>query len=232
MRASLPGKVIAAGVAAVFLAGCHGPLSLQKPKAGESIAGILGERYARASVSNVKTGNPVLDDLDDFITALDMSLNFPVAENLDVQVFLGNREASGRAVDSWYGPYSMVVDGWDVGVSLVGHSHPGEAVDPYLFLAGQYLSTDVTYLDGYGGVFFDEEDFGVVAGGGVQLQLNRHTSLAPYIKYYDNGIFGEGAKAGGRLDVWLDHTFFWEATGETSISRDGYQFGTGLGFRY
>ncbi|MBQ15719.1 MAG: hypothetical protein CMJ65_01205 [Planctomycetaceae bacterium] len=232
MRANLVGKVVAAGVVLVFIAGCHGPLSLQWTDAEEATAGVLGQRYARAGVSQVKTGNPVLDDLDDFITALDMSLNFPVAETVDLQVFLGNREVSGQAVDSWYGPYSMVVEGWDVGLGIVGHSRPGKTVDPYLFLAGQYLSADVTYLDGYGGVFFDDEDFGVVAGGGVQLQLNRDTSLAPYIKYYDNGLFGEGAKAGGRLDVWLDRTFFWEVIGETKISEDGYEFGTGLGFRF
>ena len=164
--------------------------------------------------------------------ALSVDFNLPISKTLDLQGFLGNRKASGEAVDAVFGPYEMSVGGQYFGVGLTGHSRPDEVLDPYIFVAGQYLAADVTYNDSMGGVFFDEEDFGWVAGGGIEWRPSAAVAVSPYIKYFDNGFFGEGTRVGGRIDIWLDRRWFLELSGEAPISASGHALGLGMGFGF
>ncbi|HAA49224.1 MAG TPA: hypothetical protein DCE43_05850 [Planctomycetaceae bacterium] len=220
---------------AVFLVagiGCQVPLSRGQTPVGVDSSALLGTRYVRVSLSRLETGEPVLDELDDFITALNIDFNLPANEHIDVQGFLGNREASGEAFDPFFGPYAMTVGGWHFGLGVTGHAAPEEELDPYVFVSGQYLAMDVTYQDLVGIVVAEDDEFGWVAGGGIEWRPHRSVAVAPYIKYFDNGIFGEGTRVGGRVDTWLDRNWFLEFSGEAPISSSGHAIGLGLGFRY
>jgi len=212
--------------------GCRVLLPREQPSVGMPSSELLGTRYARVSMSRLETGDPVLDELDDFILSLKVDFNLPVSETLDLQVFLGDRTASGEAVDLAFGPYEMTVGGQHIGVGVTGHSRPDEALDPYFFVAAQYLNFDVDYRDTSERVVFDEEELGWVAGGGIEWRPSSSFAASPYIKYFDNGIFGEGTRVGGRVDTWLDDSWFLELSGETPISESGYALGLGLGFRF
>lgn len=212
--------------------GCQLPLVEEQDSVGVPSSALLGTRYARVSMSRLETGNPVLDEIDDFMTALSVDVNLPASEVLDVQGFLGTREASGAAVDPFYGPYEMAYTGRYIGVGLTGHARPNEVLDPYIFVAGQYLVADVTYHDSLGVVSTDDDDFGWVAGGGIEWRPHRSIAVSPYVKHFENGVFGDGTRVGGRIDRWLDQTWFLEVSGEVPISADGHAIGLGLGFRY
>lgn len=223
--------VMCLGGLVVATAGCQLPRGY-KPGPGEPSSELLGTRYTRVSMSWLQTGNPAIEEIDDFMLALSVDFNLPISKTLDLQGFLGNRKASGEAVDAVFGPYEMSVGGQYFGVGLTGHSRPDEVLDPYIFVAAQYLLLDVDYRDTSGSVVFDEEDFGWVAGGGIEWRPTASVAASPYIKYFDNGIFGEGTRIGGRIDTWLDDTWFLELSGEAPISQSGHALGLGLGFRF
>ena len=212
--------------------GCRLLLDREPHSAGMPSSELLGTRYTRVSMSRLETGDPELDELDDMILALSVDFNLPVSKTLDVQVFLGNREASGESVEPGFGPYALTVGGQHIGLGLTGHSRPDEEFDPYIFVAAQYLFFDVDYRDTSVSNVYDEEDFGWDAGGGIEWRPTASIAASPYIKYFDNGIFGEGTRVGGRIDTWLDDTWFLELSGEAPISESGHALGLGLGFRF
>ncbi len=212
--------------------GCRLPPFQGGRVAGKHSSEMLGTRYTRVTTSRLETGDAVLDELDDMILAINIDFNLPVSKFVDLQVFLGNREASGESVDPTVGLYEMAVTGWHYGIGVTGHSRPEAAIDPYLFAAAQYLVADVAYRDSTQVVAFDEDEVGWVGGGGIEWRPNSSIAVSPYIKYFDNGIFGEGTRVGGRIDTWLDQRWFLELSGETPISASGHQLGLGLGFRF
>ncbi len=215
----------------VPLSGCR--LVQPGPQVGDMTSSkLLGQRYARVSLSRLETGDVVLDELDNFISALHVDVNLPATEHIDIQGYLGRREASGESFDPFFGPYQMSVTGWHLGAGLVGHARPDDMLDPYVFVSGQFLSADVSYQDLVGVAMAEEDDFGWVAGGGIEWRPNHRVAIAPYIKYFDNGTFGEGTRVGGRLNTWLDETWFLEVSGEAPISESGHSVGVGLGFRF
>jgi len=223
---------ICLGGVVVSSVGCQLPLADEQHAVGVPSSALLGTRYARASISRLKTGNPVLDEIDDFVTALSVDVNLPVSETIDLQGFLGNREASGELVDPVVGPYEMTVTAQYIGAGLTAHASPGEVLDPYIFVAGQYLARDVTQHNSLGSISIDEDEFGWVAGGGIEWRPHGSVAVSPYIKYFDNAVFGEGTRVGGRIDTWLNRNWFLEVLGEAPISADGHAIGLGLGFRY
>jgi len=225
-------RAICLGWMVVSAAGCQLPLGDQHNAAGSPSSALLGTRYARVSMSRLETGDPVIDEIDDFVTALGVDVNWPVSETLDLKGFLGTREASGELVDPLLGPYEMTVTGRYIGAGLTGHARPDGVLDPYIFVAGQYLVKDVTQYNSLASVSIDEDEFGWVAGGGIEWRPHGSVAVAPYIKYFDNAVFGEGTRVGGRVDAWLNRTWFLEVLGELPISADGHSIGLGLGFRY
>ena len=213
-------------------AGCRLPVSHDQRSAGAVSSAVLGTRFARVTTSRLETGDPVLDELDDFITAVGFDFNLPASEAVDMQLYFGNREAAGESVDAFVGPYEMIFDGWYVGVGATGHSRPDEELDPFMFVGLQYLSVDISYWDSAGAVFVDDEEVGWIAGGGVEWRPTASIAVAPYIKYFDNATFGAGTRVGGRFNFWLDQRWFLEVSGESPISESGHALGLGLGFRY
>ena len=81
-------------------AGCRLPVSHDQRSAGAVSSAVLGTRFARVTTSRLETGDPVLDELDDFITAVGFDFNVPASEVVDMQLYFGNREAAGESVDA------------------------------------------------------------------------------------------------------------------------------------
>jgi hypothetical protein len=124
-----------------------------------------------------------------------------------------------------------------LGVGLIGHFQPNNAVDPFVFGNLVYMDLDFEVSgSGYSGEFSSSESESMVGynvGVGVQCELNRHISISPYLGYTDEDEFGNGgASIGGLLNIWGGETlmFFLEAT--QSLGDGTRVLGAGAGLQF
>ena len=196
-------------------------------------ARYLGKRYVGLGIGYVTPGDDAVKEFDDSIISYGANIRLPASTNIDFIANVGQAKIGGDmpVYDPYYNrTYIVDVDGTStsVGGGIQIHFLPTEQVDPYLGVGFLWSKVEFESL----GESTDDDDTGVVAGGGVEISINEQVSVSGGITYQSE-MFDEDDILGGiGLNIWVKPQFLLSVSAEYGFDSEdfGISGGIGIGF--
>ena len=196
-------------------------------------AGLLGKRSFGISIGQVTPGDDEVKEFDDSILTYGANLRLPIDEHIDFIANIGQAKISGDlpVYDPYYlRTYMVKVDGTStsLGGGLTYQVRPNEQVNPYLGLGVLWSKVEYESM----GESEDDDDTGILVGGGIELNMNEQASLDMGITYQSEMFDEDDIYVGLGLNIWVTPEFRLSVAGEYGIdSQDkGISGGLGIGF--
>ncbi len=196
-------------------------------------AGLLGKRNFGINIGQVTPGDDAVKEFDDSILTYGANLRLPMDEHIDFIANIGQAKISGYL--PVYNPYYLrtymvKVDGTStsLGGGLTYQIRPNEQVNPYLGLGFMWSKVEYKSM----GESEDDDDIGILVGGGIELNMNEQASLDIGITYQSEMYDEDDIYVGVGLNIWVTPEFRLSVAGEYGIdSQDkGISGGLGIGF--
>jgi hypothetical protein len=196
-------------------------------------AGLLGKRTFGINIGQVTPGDDDVKEFDDSILTYGANLRLPIDKHIDFIVNIGQAKISGNlpVYDPFYlRTYMVKVDGTStsLGGGFTYQVRPSERVNPYVGLG--LIWSKVKYESA--GHSEDDDDAGVLVGGGIELNMNEQVSLDIGMTYQSEMFDEDDIIVGIGLNIWFTPEFRFTVAGEYGIDSEnmGISGGIGIGF--
>lgn len=196
-------------------------------------AGILGERTFGIYIGQVIPGDDAVRDFDDSILTYGANIRVPIDSHLDFISSISQAKISGdlHVYDPYYyRTYRVSLDGTStsLGGGLSYQFKPDEQVNPYLGLGIMWSKVEYESM----GESDDDNDTGLIAGGGIELNLNKQASFDIGLSYQSEMFDEDDILVGFGFNVWVTPVFRLSVSVDYGIdSQDkGISGGLGIGF--
>jgi opacity protein-like surface antigen len=205
-------------------------------------AGILGQRYVGANVGYVSPGDSFIEEIDDSILTYGVELRLPVSANLDIVAAGGQRLLEGDVPYSFsdYSDYSdyayyyesgsieVEVTSTTVGGLLQYQFYPGAPINPFIGAGVMWSEYEIEVE----GVSVDDDDTGVLVGGGLEFNLNDTMSLIGGLHYQTEMFEEDDVIANAGFNIWIIPNLLLSVTGEYRFEAEDIGVAAGLGIAF
>lgn len=208
-------------------------MTLALSASDSSAQGLLGMRTLSVSYGNVFPGNDVERKVDDALTQIGLTLNYPVLKNLDAFASLGYSQIKGTLPGDFLestGEQKRV----DAGVAY--QFFPGQTFNPFVKGSLGYVSTDRVSSDnqaiprwpaGTG----TENDLGYSIGGGIEVPFASQFAASVGFNYQKAGDFDDFV---GFVDMngWFNKVLFAGLGFSYGMNEGDFAYYTSIGFSF
>lgn len=196
-------------------------------------AGLLGKRSIGINIGNVRPGDDAVREFDNSILTYGANIRLPIDSHLDFIANIGQAKISGDLpiYDPYYlRTYMVKVDGTStsLGGGLTYQFKPNEKVNPYLGLGIMWSKVKFESM----GESEDEDDTGIIAGGGIELNVNDQASFDIGLSYQSEMYDEDEITVGLGFNVWVTPEFRLSIAVDygTDLQDMGISGGIGIGF--
>jgi hypothetical protein len=196
-------------------------------------AGHLGKRSFGINIGQVRPGDDEVREFDDSILTYGANMRLPIDSHIDIIANIGQAKISGDlpVYDPYYlRTYMVNVDGTStsLGGGLAYQFKPNQKVNPYLGLGILWSKVEYESM----GESEDDDDAGIIAGGGIELNVNDQASFDIGLSYQSEMYDEDEIFVGLGFNVWITPEFRLSIAVEYGIdSQDrGISGGLGIGF--
>lgn len=196
-------------------------------------ANFLGKRYVAIGAGVLSPGDDIVNDIDDSIVTYSANLRYPLNSTYDLLASFGQAKIDGDMnvyIPNYLSSINTDVDGTSTSIrgGIQFHFRPNDQIDPYIGVGiiWSKFEFDTMYESS------DDDDFGIVAGGGLEININEIFSIGSGLTYQSE-MFDEDDFVGTvSLNIWPTSSFLISVSTDYSFDSEdlGLTGAIGIGF--